>query len=317
MWKTIKLHKFFILAIIIVLCLIGHSFFSYFNEYYYEPAKGYHRIKEICYEQQDWDHPYCENFAHNKDHLEEWLESHDPSKEFEQLDVITLTSIIVEHYSFASLQYFSPLIIAIAVAGMFHSHLKSGMFENYLLRMDYKKYLRKIYRISLKAPLIMPVALIVIFLISCLITGFNFDTSSVNSNMSVYSAWKYEHFFLYGAMICLIQVFMSLVYANITLYCCRKNKNLLVAIVMSYIFFLVLDLFVYLVLYSLILNRIFGIKELTDYFNIAGYWFFKEDSNGTIPLIVAFSLQLVSFLGLHQIFKRKERLVLEYEKQVS
>jgi len=98
-----------------------------------------------------------------------------------------------------------------------HTQFTSGMFFNYLLRIDYKKYLKSTYKIAIKAALIMPIALIIIFILSSILSGFNFNISNVDTGLSVYSKWKYENFFLYGFLICLIQFFISLFYANIAL----------------------------------------------------------------------------------------------------
>ena len=124
-------------------------------------------------------------------------------------------------------------------------------------------------------------------------------------------------FFLYGFIICLIQFFISLLYANIALYCCKQNKNKIVAIIMSFIIFIVIDIFVYIGIYIIFLNKFLGLKELSDYFNIAGYWFFDEGSNLIIPLAISFLLQLISFIFVINSFKSKEKVVLAYEKQIS
>lgn len=191
------------------------------------------------------------------------------------------------------------------------------MFENYLLRMKYSKYLKTNYKIAIKAALITPISLVVIFILSSIFSGFNFSLSNVDTSLSVYSQFKYNNFFLYGFIICVIQFFISLLYANISLCCCKQNKNKLVAIIMSYVVFIIVDIIVYIVIYAMILNKIFGLKEMTDYFNIAGYWFFGDSINCFIPLIISFILQMISFGIVYKSFKSKEQVVLAYEKQVS
>jgi len=56
---------------------------------------------------------------------------------------------------------------------------------------------------------------------------------------------------------------------------------------------------------------------MTDYFNIAGYWFFNEKSNPMIPLIVSILLQAISFWFIRKLFKNKGKVVMDYEKQIS
>ncbi len=314
MIKKIKQNKFFTLAIILMLILIGFSFYSHYSEYYsYVPE--YYKIKKNCYEGKNKDYENCKFFP-TTEKLEKYIENNDPKKVQIKEDAITLTCTIVENTMFNCLQYLSPLLLAIAVLGNIHSEFNSGMFENYMLRMDYKKYLRKTYKIALMGALITPVSLILIFVLSSIFSGFNFDLSQVDTNLSVYREAKYSNFFLYGSIICLIQFFISLLYANISLYCCKKHKNTLVAIIMSYIVFLAVDIFIYIILYIFIINKLMGFKNLTDYFTITGFWYFN-DSNCIIALIIAFILQLISFFILYYSYSKKDKVIELYEKQVS
>lgn len=310
----VKKNKFFLLTILLFLVLIGYSFFQFYSEYFsYVPQ--YYKIKENCYEGKNKNYEYCKYYFNDKQ-LELYIKNQDPKLRYKKYDAITLTCTIVEHTMFSCLQFFSPLLIAIAVLGTIHSEFSSGMFENYLLRMDYKKYLKSTYKIAIKASLITPISLILVFLLSSIFSGFNSDISQVDTSLSVYSKFKYSHFLLYGSIICLTQFFISLLYSNIALYCCSKNKNKLVAIIMSYITFLSVYLFIYVVIYAFIINKILGFKGLTDYFSITGYWFFAG-SDCVIALIVSFILQLISFGILYGCYHKKGQVVMAYEKQVS
>ena len=314
MMRKLKQNKFLILSIILMIILIGYSFYSFYSERFsYVPT--YYKIKEKCYEGKDKSHEYCNQF-YDDEQLELYIKAMDPVEKYKEYDTITLTCIIVEDTIFSCLQFFSPLLIAIAVLGTVHSKFNSGMFLNYLLRMDYKKYLNQIYKTALKTALIMPISLILVFILSSIFSGFNFDISHVDTGLSVYSKFKYSNFLLYGSIVCLTQFLISLLYANIALYCCKKYKNTLVAIIMSYVIFLVVDLFNYLILYVVIVNKIMGFKNLTDYFNITGYWFFN-DSSCWVALIVAFVLQFVSFIILFNSYRDKGRVIESYEKQIS
>ncbi len=315
MLKKIKLNKYFLLSIILTFMLIILSFFQFFHENF-SYAKDYYKIKEYCYEEKNPKHEYCKIFK-DKERLDRYIEVSDPKAIFQSYDAITLTCTIVENTLFSTLQYFSPLIIMFAVLGTIHSHFTSGMFENFFLRQNYKKYLRQMYKSVLKVSLIMPMSLILIFVISTFISGFNFDFSNIDTGLAVYNKWKYENFFVYGSIICLTQFFISLLYANISLLCCKKNRNKLVAIIMSYVMFIVVDIILYIVIYAMILNKIFGIKEMTDYFNIAGYWFFIDGSKCFVPLIISIILYVVSFIEVKYSFKSKEQVIVSYEKQVS
>lgn len=315
MLKKIKYNKYFLLSIILMLVIICISFIQFYHENF-SYVNDYNKIKEYCYEKKDIKNEYCKTFK-NRENLEWYINSANPQKRYETYNAITLTCTIIETTFFRTLQYFSPLIIALAVLGTIHTQFSSGMFENYLLRKKYKDYLKDNYKIVLKSALIMPITLIIIFAISSILSGFNFNLNNVDNTLSVYSKWKYENFIIYSIIICLIQFFISLLYANISLCCLKQNRNKIVAIVMSYVGFIIVNIFIYVILYAVFLKKILGLKELTDYFNIAGYWFFNGDSNPIISLIIAFLLQIISFIVVAKKFKNKEKLVLAYEKQVS
>ncbi len=316
MWKMMKKYKYISLGIGLMSLLILLSFGQFFKENF-SYVSVYYDVKEYCYEKKNPEHEYCKYYP-TDEYLENYIENNDPKKVYKRYDAITLTCEIVENTIFNILQYFSPLLIAIMILGSVHSMFNSGMFENYLLKINYKKYLKNTYKLALKVSLITPIALFIIFFISSILTGFNFDYSNIDVRLSVYNEWKYDHFILYGCMICVIQYFISLLYSNLALYCCKKNKNMLVAIIMAFIMFLVVNIAIYVLLYSIILGNIFHLSGMSDYFNIAGYWFFDDISNHVLLIVlISFILQAISFIVLFLSYKDKEKVILSYEKQVS
>lgn len=316
MKKILKKYKYFILSIALMLILILCSFFQYYKDTYGN-VKYYYKFKKVCYEERNMDDPLCAPYKGHEEYIDFKVNNNSPQKKYKEQDAITITSTVVEITFFSYLQYISPLIIAIAVVGTIHSEYSSGMFQNYLLRMDYKKYLKEMYKISIKASLIMPISLIIIFLIATVVSGFNFNISDTITNLAVYDSAKYSNFILYGIMICLIQFLISLFYSNIATYCCKKNKNTLVAILMSYIMFIVSLLIVYLIVYAILINKILGFKGLTDYFVISGYWFFDFNIMCIIPVIVSLVLFFISYIVLWKSYKNKEVVICEYESQTA
>lgn len=311
-----KRNKYLILAFAITLiitiipvCIEYYEYFSY--------AKAYYVTKENCYEGKNPDHEYCDVFKkYGQEYLEYYIESSNPHNEAHQKNAITLTCTIVETSIFSILQFLSPLIILIAFVGTVHPLFSSGMFKNYLLRTDYKSFMKKIYKEMFKASLITPIALILLFIICTLTTNFNFHIPE-GFNGAVYEPWKYSNFLLYGTFICLIQFLINFLYCNIGLYCCKKNKNTLVTILMSYVLFIIVDLFIYLGVYVVLINKILGFRNLTEYFNITGYWFFNFGPSCLYIIIIAFILQILSTFIVMLFYQRKEKVVIECEKQTA
>lgn len=310
----LKKYKYLIIACLVMVVIIAISFYQVYQDHFsYE--KGYYEIKEKCYEGKDSDHEYCKRFTKKK-YLESYIKINDPKKAHKELDAITLTCDVVENSLFSILQIFSPLVIIFCVVGFFNDDISTGMIKNYLLRQSHKDYLRKSYYYILKCSLLMPISLILIFIISMFITGYNFEVANSTKSISVYSEWKYNNFILYGFIICLIQYFMSLLYAHLGVLACKKNKNKLVSIVMGYIFFLVINISIY-VFYGLVVSKLFGVKGLSDYFNIAGYWFFDNGSKIVFNVLIALILYILSVIIMYLSYKDKEGVILTSEKQMA
>lgn len=316
----LKKYRYFIYGLMIVIGIVFYSCFEFYQSNF-SYVETYNKIKKNCYEKKNIDDAVCTSFygldGLNEEAVEQYIINNNPKLKHQNLDVITMTCEIVENTIFRHLQIFSPLIILFVVIGSLQKEFSSGNFKNYFLRQDYKKYMKKSYRFVLLSATLMPVALILIFLISGIFTGFNFDTHLVDPSLSVYDDWKYNHFILYGFTICVIQYLISLLYANLGVICIRKNKNQLVSIMMGFLLYMVVNLVIYLVLYVLIINRLLGFKELTEYFNIMGYWFFDQEVKLAYVVLLSFLFQFISFIYLWCLYRKKENLVLAYEKQVS
>ena len=317
----LKLNKGILLVSLILVILVGMSFFQYFNERY-SYASDYYVIKENCYLQKNINHPYCEEmkemFQTEKDfndYLKTYIEIGNPQKKFEELDVLTLNCTVVEQTMFSFLQVFSPLLTIIALIYNIHSDFSHGLLKNYFLRMKYSDYWKKNIKKILKISLLTPATLILVFILSMIITKFNFNYVESVEELSIYQEWKYNNFIIYGILICLIQFLINIVYCNIGLYCCKKNKNKLVTIFQGYIFCLFFQLFIY-VSYGLFLSKILGSKNMIDVFNIAGYWFFDDWEFCIYATIFSIILMVLSFIWIKFVYKNKEEVIEESEKQI-
>ncbi len=313
--ELFKYNKIVVVILVIIGFITCFSFFQYFNDYY-SNSQFFENKKETCLIDKNKNDKFCSSFPNEKE-LKNYLEDNDPRNKFKKLDAITLTCEIVENGLFSVMQLLAPILIIIAVIGSIHKYFNSGMFKNYLTRMRYKDYLKVQFIKILKISFIIPVSLLFIFILSCLITKFNFKVDEKVKQIAVYSDWKYNNFILYGAIICLLQYIMSIMYGLLGLINCLKNKNSVIACVLSYIFFLIEYLFIYIVLYSIIVKKIFNINGLAEYFNISGYWFFNDKMNYGLLLLISFLIVLCNFIIIYKKIYNKEKVVMENEKQIA
>ena len=312
----IKQNKYIIAVFLIMIAIIGYSFYQYYDEHF-GYTKSYYIIKENCYEKKNVNHEYCKRFLLEKTDklINEYIENSDPVKNIKKLDTITLTCEIVENTLFSTMQLISPLLVLLAFIGTIHSEFSSGMVKNYLLREEYKSYFKNLYKVIAKVSFILPLSLVLIFVVSMLLTKFNFNLANVDPNLA--ESWKYNNFIVYGLIVCIIQFFMSVFYCNIGLYCCTKNKNKLVSIFMGYVLFLILNILIYVGLYCYIIKNFIGLTaNLTEYFNITGYWFFDFGlSSCLIVVLISIFLSIVSSLVIYYFYKNKERFIIDCEIQ--
>lgn len=293
-----------IIVIATILFLIIFSFYQYFRDYYFLYTPKYYEVQQKC--RQTNDEQTCK-IANSLS---------DPKDDFNKLDAITLTCEVVENNAFRFMAILSPLFIIIITINKIHNEISSGMFKNYLTRMNYKKYLKRIALNSLKASVILPLSLILIFFIACIITKFNFTADKSVYDLAIYENWKYHNFITYGIIICIIQWFMSIFYSNISLICCKKHKSKIVTIFLSYFIFFVIDIVFYVIIFAGIVNKIVGQHyNLARYFNLMGFWFFEGNTNFFAVIGLAIMLAFISFIILIGIYKNKEGLVIANEKE--
>lgn len=315
MMVTIKKNKYFILALLLMIVIVFLSFVDNYRPFLFN---DYEQTKENCIFEKDLSDPVCQ-FYQTEEAKEQFL-SYTPMdglRDHIQSDgmITTIYSTIEDTRSFSFLQYLSPMIIAIVVISLIHSFLHSGMFQNVLLREDYKKTLKKQYKSCMKVACLVPFAYLVIIIVSAFLTHGDIHYSKEVLSRAVFTKWKFDYWYIYLIMIALIQFIISLFYVNIAIYCCKKNQHKLTAFLMSYIIFIAVDLVIYVVVYALIYNHILGFKEIGEYFLISGYFFFNA-SNITpilVALFVSTFLWWASFLVLKKEYGNAEKVVLDYE----
>ena len=127
-------------------------------------------------------------------------------------------------------------------------------------------------------------------------------------------SFKYKHFFLYGTVICLFQYILSFAFGALALAFGKNSKNILVSILTSFIYITLIIIFINVGLYALILNKIFGIKKLSEAFMVTTYWFLDKGDNVALMFVIAICFLLFSLLVYYLSYKNKERFIMKNEK---
>lgn len=204
------------------------------------------------------------------------------------------------------------LIVVFPIKSVCH-FLKNNMLKNVLTRQGYKKTILRLFANAYKASLILPILAIISFIVCYIATG-NFDYNNAIQGSTV--SWSLDSMknpalfmFIYAFRIFIV----SLIYINISLIVCKKNHSFIVATILSYLYFLAIEIFLEVVcnmlIFNVILHSDFGIVlnilsifSLYDYYGL-GY-----------SIIVPLIFLLVSSFLLYFQYKDKESLIIECEK---
>lgn len=297
----IKKNYLLILAYLIPIILIGFSFTKYYKEYY--SLEQYEKYYQAC--QENKDEVSCQHFNTIKQLNEQYKETDTKTYFFE----------ILNHYIDNYIVVLAPLLVILQTIHFLHKEFSSGFLKNKLTRMSYKQYQKKFFTVSLKSAIILPLIILTIFILSGLITKFNFTTPEWVYKTSVYNANNYNNFFLYLVSSCLIVYFMGIFYSNIALAFLNKSKNSLLVIIFSYLCF-----FVFVILFdvggSILLIRLLKLNpSISAYLNIFDYWYINGENNYLYFIIISFSLALLSHVIDRVIYKNKEVTIIEVEKE--
>lgn len=303
---VIKKNYIAFLCIFVLIGIICYGFYDYIHMYYgYDYDKvvdTYEKSLKKCNTGEIDDKEYCKNLAYPLS----------PKEEFELLDAKTLFFEVLYHHC-ETICFILPLIVMIIFLSIVHKDFSSGMIRNCFMRESLEEYKNKINKKILKVSFLIPLCIFLIFIVSCILTGFNFKVDSSVYDISVYVKWNYDNMFLYLILNYITIVFMSVFYCNIACCFINKNKNLFIVAIISYItWFILVFLFSSL---PLITTSDFWVNR---YFNILDYWHYYDTlSKCWFGFILsALILAISSFVIRECVFRNKERIIIENEKGI-
>lgn len=207
---------------------------------------------------------------------------------------------------------FSFLILVIPTLMGICRILKRKYIINTSTRESYKDFLIKFFKKAYRYVWVLP--FIALFMIVISILGTTFDHTYSLAHFD-YTNWtlstiqnRYLFIFGYVGNILLYSCF----FINLGLIVVRKYHNTFVAIIVSFLTYLGLELFFELVVrvfISLVFHSDFG-----HIFNIMNMWNYS-DSWGLFPLLCfSITMCLLSFVGVYLSYRNKEKLVMACEK---
>lgn len=192
-------------------------------------------------------------------------------------------------------------------------YFKNKIISNDLTREKYKNVEHKIFKNSYKSIIIIPLLVIIAFLI-CITATKTFDpTFAINNSTTGWSETTLNNPFIFGLLYILNTVIHSWLYINISLCIARKYHNYFVALILSFLAIIGLEAFLEIfcngILFTTILKSNMGII-----FNIMNFISFNDSYGMITAMIVPFVLAVISFIIALKLYKNKEKLIIDIEK---
>lgn len=235
-------------------------------------------------------------------------------------DTISFFFIVIMNTGLDKLQLIAPLLIIIIASYTFYRKYKTSFYKNELIRTSYKKYLKDAYLKALKSIWLFPLSLLILFIVCYLLSGhFNLDkTLSYWSEGSIPISISHIRNFVPFIFIYIFNIILnSWFYVNLALIPIKKNFNLVVSNLSSYILFLFCDIFLEVIVGVIIFEKYLKIHHASNIFNLFNYWVYDgiiEVSSLTIFTIYNLGIAIISFIILYIIYRDKEDVIIESEK---
>ena len=205
------------------------------------------------------------------------------------------------------------LVILIVFPTMFYfcKLCKSKMAINILDRKSYFLFLKNNIINCYKKIWIIMVPLIILFVFSYLYSGhFNY-TYIINSG-GYYSFYVDANPIIFIILYILCIFLFFIFFTNLGLIVVRKNHNIIVVIIESFLLFIVVDIILELLLGVIISNILFN--GFSSRFNIVNILNIGYAQNVFEMLLLPISLVIISFILVIIIYKKKEKFIIDCEK---
>lgn len=291
-------NKLLIISLLIIGCVAIYCIVSYikwYNNYTYAINDTINECKNNTIKERE---EYCNNL------LSEVSETN-PDFIYTVNTIIQDSSIII---------YIVFLLIVIPTLYYVCKMFKSRNIIYQLTREKYKDFLKKMFKKAYTSILILPSMFLVIILFSIIFcNGFStnhlFSQGLLESEMS-----NMISPIIYIIAIILKATIISIIYINISMIVARKNHNLYISIILSYLLYIGIEIFLEGLIGKILFLNIFKIDSMMLYFNIMNIFslnLVKGYPYTFIPLIL---ILILTTLIVIKMYKNKESLIIDCDK---
>lgn len=204
--------------------------------------------------------------------------------------------------------FFVPILVVFPAIYLVTKNFKTGYVKNYLLRDNYKNYIKKILKMAYKDVWIFPLMFVLTFFICFIITGHNdYRVSAAYSyimNQEIYGDIMF--YVLY--IVVLFLNYLSCI--NIGLISISNNKNFIFSILKSFLL-----IYFYWIFSEIFFSRLAKFLNISyGNFSLLNMYTWINVTNIYLYAFINLIIFLLSLIMVYFKFKNKEKIVMLCEK---
>lgn len=216
-------------------------------------------------------------------------------------------------FGFNKLSFVLMLFVIIPSLVYVCQYLKNKMILNDLTRETYNSIKLNILKKSYISVLIIPAIIIISFIICFIWTGSFDATYAIQNSTTGWDVNTLNNPILFITMYLLNIVIHSCLYINISLCVARKNHNYFVAVILSFLTIIGIQAFLEIFFNGIIFITVLK-SNMGVIFNIMNMITFNDSYGMFFTILVPLILTIISFLVLIKLYKNKENLLIDCEK---
>ena len=294
--EFLKKNLISIVSMLIILIIFMLSFFSVKKEY----DSMYSSQKNLYYS--------C--LENKSDNCLEYI------KEFEENDVKTADTITVFFTSLMEqkasiMNYLLVIFLVVPSLIPFCKICKNKIINNILNRKKYNEFLKETFINCYKNIWIIFIPLLILFIASLMYSGhFNYDY--ILNSESYYSFYVYMNPLIYCILYFVSILFFTIFYINLGLIVARKNSNIAIVGIESFLLFILIDIILEIIFGLLISKIIFN--SFSSRYNLLNILNIGYAKNILEMILIPLILVIITFIILKIIYKSKEKFIIDCNK---
>lgn len=229
------------------------------------------------------------------------------------INVDTLTSF--SNILIFQLKFLNPIaILLVLIPSLIEPIyiLKNKYIINCNNRMEYKEFLKIYFKRAYKYVWILPLIGIIIYLPTLFYSSLSPQYQLIN-DFTYWETSLIEHPLVFMLMYCLNLLIYSFIFINMGLICIRKKPKYILSLILTYIIYVLIQLFFELVINNYIIISIFH-SEVGYLFNIMNMFIFSDQFGLFNLFLFSVFILIISFICLYYSYRNKEKLIVEAEK---